>query len=173
MSSTDVSTFSYLWTYYVLHISGADDIPNGNFWYLYLPSGVIKVHNLELSSSNSSCQNPFELSNLENIFAPAILTITSSSVSNLKYSGGLLYWGFQGPSRFLIFRLVYARYALHSPYCGLSYSFYQYRLFHSVKFCFHFVKHGEWDFSTCLDNRYCFVFQFYAYRSWQTTYPWK
>ena len=78
------------------YISGANDILNGNLWYLYLLSGVINVHIMEHSSSNCSYQNPFEQSYLENIFTPAILAITSSRVSNLKCSWRIALLRFRG-----------------------------------------------------------------------------
>ena len=148
------------------YISGADDIPNGNRWFLYLPSGVLKVHNLELSSSNCSCQNPFEQSNLENIFAQAILAIASSRVVNSKC-----------PQRIALLRFHRSKQILNFLYslCTICIALTHYHscLFHTVKFGFHFVKHGERDFSLCLNNMYCFVFQFYAHSPWKTTCPCK
>ena len=144
------------------YISGADDILNGNIWYLYLPSGIIKVHNLELSSSNCSCQNPFELSSLENIFAPPIQTIISSRVGNYKCSWRIAFLRFRRSKEILNFLSGLCTICIYV----ISYSFYYSYLFHFVKFCFHFVKHGEQDFSICFDNRYCFVFQFYVHTPW-------
>ena len=124
MSSMEVSMFFIplnilhivLW-----YISGADDIPNGNLWYLYLPSSVIKVNNLELSSSNCSSQNPFEQFNLENIFAPVILTITPSCVDNLKCSWRI---GLLRSSEILNFS-VWFMHNMHHDHLsnGLSYLF--------------------------------------------------
>ena len=149
--------------------SGADDIPNGNLWNIYLPFGVIKVHNLEFSSSNCSYQNPFELSHLKNIFAPAILAITSLREGDLKCSRRIALLRFRVSKQILNFPSSIAL----THFCGLSYSFYHPCLFHSVKLCFHIIKHDQRDFSTCLLSRYCFVFQFYAYTSWWTTYSCK
>ena len=106
MSSMEVSTFfitSNILRIVLWYISGGGDIPNSNLWYLYLPSGVINVHNLELYSSHCSCQNPFEQSNLKNIFASAILVITFLRVGNLKCSRWIALLRFRAPKQILNF----------------------------------------------------------------------
>ncbi|XP_072769508.1 uncharacterized protein [Nerophis lumbriciformis] len=53
-------------------------MPYGRRRNLYLPSGVLNVHSLELSSSSFICQKPDEASNLLNHFAPANCAMISS-----------------------------------------------------------------------------------------------
>ena len=47
---------------------------------LYLPKGVLKVHNLELSLSNAICQKPDVASSFENTLASGMPCTTSSIV---------------------------------------------------------------------------------------------
>lgn len=61
-------------------------MPNGKSRNLYLPNKLLNVHNLELASSNFSCQNPEDASSLLKYLALANCDIISSRVGSLKCS---------------------------------------------------------------------------------------
>ena len=63
-------------------ILNAKHIPNSNIFHIYLQNGVLNMVIIEDSLSNSTCQNPFFTSKIENTFAfvslDAISSITGS-----------------------------------------------------------------------------------------------
>ena len=68
------------------YASGVDTIPKGNLGDQYLPNGLLNVHSFELASSNFSCQNPDDASNLLKYFAFANCDMIFSLVGSFKFS---------------------------------------------------------------------------------------